>query len=70
MSFIFGGGAPDPLPPPEPPKVDDPSIEEERRKTLIAASLRKGRSSTILTSGLGVPSEGRTSGKTLLSGAA
>ena len=41
-------------PPPPLPQRDDPEIETERRRTLVANKLRKGRRSTILTSSAGV----------------
>jgi hypothetical protein len=54
MGSIFSPPAPKLPPPPPPlPTPEDPAIEEERRKRLISERLRKGRSSTILTSGLG-----------------
>jgi len=43
-----------PPPPPPPPKRDDPSIAAARERQLEAEKKRKGRSSTILTSGTGV----------------
>ena len=60
-----------PLPPPPPvPKRDDEAteqaMEEARRKQRLAARLRRGRASTILTSGQGVLGEAPVSRKTLL----
>ncbi len=59
------------LPPPPPvPKRDDEAteqaMEEARRKQRLAARLRRGRASTILTSGQGVLGEAPISRKTLL----
>jgi len=39
---------------PEVPEIDDPAIEEEKRRQLAARARQQGRSSTILTGGQGV----------------
>mgnify|MGYP001592819001 CR=1 FL=1 len=44
-------GAP---PPPPSPMASDPAVGEAQRRTRAAALARRGRSSTILTSGQGV----------------
>ena len=43
------------MPPPAapPPTPEDPEIEKERRRKRLAAKQRKGRASTLLTSGEG-----------------
>lgn len=54
MGSLFS--PPELAPPPPPPPVptpDDPAIDEARRKLRQAELRRKGRRSTILTSGLG-----------------
>ncbi len=65
MSFLF----PSPPKPPNLPPVpsrDDEVVAEARRKQRLAARLRKGRASTILTSGQGVLGEAPVVRKTLL----
>ncbi len=65
MSFLFPS-------PPKPPKLppvpsrDDEAVAEARRRQRLAARLRKGRASTILTSGQGVLGEAPVVRKTLL----
>ena len=61
IASLFGGGAPKPVLLPQLPKPErvaipsptDPASLEARRKALEAASTRKGRASTILTSPIG-----------------
>lgn len=55
-----------PPPPPPPPKADDPAIEAARKRERDAARRRRGRQATILTSGLGDPSEPQVQQPTLL----
>lgn len=57
------------LPPaaPPPPALNDPAVEEARRRELEAASKAKGRRSTLLTGGEGVEA-GNIGKKTLLGG--
>ena len=61
----FGGGAVSPPPPPDVLGDDDPSVKAEKeaaaKKERELARKRKGRRSTILTSGLGVPGSPLTS---------
>ena len=54
MSFFFSPPSPAP-PPPAPPLPDpgDKEIAEARRKRRLAEQQRAGRTSTILTGGLG-----------------
>lgn len=61
MSFItkifgslFGGLEKPPAPLPPLPTREDPEIEQARKRAQIAEKLRRGRRSTILTSGRGV----------------
>ena len=60
------GGVSSPPPLPPVPTPDDPAVDDERRKQRIAAALRKGRRSTIKTSGLGDTSPAPIRRKTLL----
>jgi hypothetical protein len=54
MGSIFNPPQPPPLPPPPPVTTpDDPAIDEARQRLRKAELSRKGRRSTILTSGLG-----------------
>jgi len=58
--ILFGGGSSyTPTPPPDVPGEDSPEIKAEKeaaaKKERELARKRKGRRSTILTSGLGVP---------------
>ena len=59
-----GGGNYAPTPPPDVPTDDSPEVkraaEEAAKKERDLARNRKGRSSTILTSGLGVSGEPTT----------
>lgn len=57
-----------PLPPPLPgiPTEADPGVGAARRKARARAALAAGRSSTILTSGLGLLDEPATAGKKVL----
>ena len=59
-----GGGSYAPTPPPDVPTDDSPEVkmaaEEAAKKERDLARKRKGRSSTILTSGLGVSGEPTT----------
>jgi len=64
IAKLFGFSKPEPpppLPPPKPlpplPKREDPEIEAKRKRQLTAEKLRKGRRSTVLTSGRGVQDE-------------
>ncbi len=57
-----------PKKPPDPPKLTDPAIAEARRRQQIAAARRKGRASTILTSGQGLVGDGGSVGHAVLSG--
>lgn len=58
-----GGGSVQPMP--AAPATTDPAVEEAAAKERALARLRKGRSSTILTSLIGQP-DGVTGKKTLL----
>jgi hypothetical protein len=55
--------------PDKPPEIDDPSIDEARRKRRLAASLSKGRSSTIFA-GPGGVDDARLLGRASLTGPA
>ncbi|NIA72525.1 hypothetical protein HBA54_28450 [Pelagibius litoralis] len=67
MGGLFGS-KPKALPPPPPPvpTPEDPAIEEARKKEREAAKRRRGRVATILTSGLGDPSQPQVEQKKLL----
>lgn len=52
MGALFSSPKPPPPPPPL-PKLDDPAIEEARRKRRLSELKRSGRRSTILTGGAG-----------------
>lgn len=61
----FGGGsAPAVQPAPDPPAKNDAAVQASMEKERALARLRRGRSSTILTSGLGLEDPGTK--KTLL----
>ena len=60
------GGSPSK--PPDPPVLTDPAINEARRRQQIAAARRKGRASTILTSGQGLTGDGVSIGTRVLTG--
>jgi len=65
MSLVcFGGGGYTPPPPPAVPTEDDPAVkaaaEDAAKKEKDLARKRKGRRSTILTSGLGLSGEAST----------
>lgn len=73
MGAIFSPPrAPAPAPPPPVytpppmPTVDDSEVKEAEEKRKRAATLAKGRASTILTGGLGLTDQATTSQKTLL----
>lgn len=51
-----------------PPTFSDPAVEEARRKLLLAEGKKRGRRSTILTSGRGVQEEVIGVKQTLLGG--
>ena len=51
---------------PKVPTQEDPAVEEARRRELIAAKLRKGRSSTILTGPSGLSGDSLAPQPTLL----
>ena len=56
IASLFSPPAPAlPPPPPPPPPVtpDDPEVEKRREDVRLALLRRRGRASTILTSGLG-----------------
>jgi hypothetical protein len=57
---------PPPAPPPPPAQEGDPAVEEARRKELIAARKRAGRTATLLTGGYGDESIAPVATKTLL----
>ena len=68
---LFGGGGrpsappPPPLPPPLPPvpRPTDPEITRTRDKQVAAAALARGKSSNILTGGLGLTTRPSTTPK-------
>jgi len=60
----FGGGGGYVAPAPAPPQKSDADVQAAMEKERALARLRKGRSSTILTSGLGLEDAGTK--KTLL----
>jgi hypothetical protein len=45
---MMGGSPKTPKPPPAPPTVEDPAVEEARRKELEIARRAKGRAATLL----------------------
>ncbi len=55
MAALFGSPSPPALPPPPPlpPTPEDPAIKQRREEVRLAALKRKGRASSILTSGVG-----------------
>jgi hypothetical protein len=55
-------------PQPSPPSRDDDAVQEARRKELANAARRRGRASTILTSGSGDTSEAPVGRRMLLGG--
>lgn len=65
---IFGGGPKTPPveTPKPPPQLNDPAIEDARRREQEAARKAKGRSSTMLTGGLGVTAAAPVARPTLL----
>ncbi len=70
---IFGGGGgsapqPQPLPPVPPPlpTIQDPEVKRARRETRRRALAAAGRTSSIVTSGLGLSTPASTTRKTLL----
>lgn len=68
VSGIFGSPAMPaaPPPPPPPPAVEDPAIEEARKKQLDVASKARGRAATLLTGGQGDTTEAPLGKATLL----
>jgi hypothetical protein len=75
MSFIFGKPKMPELPKLEMPKVEDvPNYEDATRKEQLAAAQReadakrRGRSSTILTTGTGLNDDPELESTTLLGG--
>ena len=72
MSFLFPKtkmSAPPPIPPvPPPPAIDVPSseVEDDLRADL---KRRKGTSASIVTSGMGLTTEEKVAGASLLGGA-
>lgn len=62
--MCFGGGSVAPAVVTPAPKVSDADVQASMEKERALARLRKGRSSTILTSGLGLEDAGTK--KTLL----
>ena len=56
IASIFSPSEPSPPPPPPPPPIptrDDPEVAERREEIRLSLLRRRGRASTILTSGLG-----------------
>jgi hypothetical protein len=56
MGSIFSPSAPSLPPPPSlpaPPTPDDPEVVQRREEVRLSLLRRRGRASTILTSGLG-----------------
>jgi hypothetical protein len=53
MGGLFSGPPDIPPPPPPPPTPEDPAIKRRREEVRLAALQRKGRASTVLTSGTG-----------------
>lgn len=69
MGSLFGGAKPAPVAAPAPlPQRDDTSVADAARREKQSASRRRGRRSTILTSGAGVSGEANIDrpGKTTL----
>ncbi|GEM_PF-4522525 len=66
MGSIFSPKSPPPPPPaPEVPTPEDPEIQQRKEDVRLAALKRRGRASTILTSGAGDPSAPNLSRPTL-----
>lgn len=61
-----GGSMPDPPPPPKPPAPTTAAENLQKRKALDSLYRRRGFSSTILTGGLGTPSQVPSGLKSLL----
>ena len=55
-------------PAPEVPEINDAEVEEARQKARKRALAARGRSATILTSGLGVKGKAQVKRNTLLGG--
>jgi hypothetical protein len=56
MGSIFSPSAPSapvPPPPPLPPTPEDPEVQARKEEVRMSLLRRRGRASTILTSGLG-----------------
>lgn len=54
----FGSSPPPPPPPPPPlPTMEDPAIDERRRRARLNERSRKGRGATILTGAAGLAEE-------------
>lgn len=75
MGGVFGGGGGggttvvrEPAAPVEPPKKDDEGVKDAATKERQRRARARGRSSTILTGGLGAPDEGSVRRASLLSG--
>jgi hypothetical protein len=67
MGGLFSPSAPNPPPPPPPPPtVEDPAIEDARKKQLDVANKARGRAATLLTGGQGDTSEAPLGKATLL----
>lgn len=65
MSF-FAPDPPKPADPIPPPTLEDPAVEEARRKELAAARKARGRATSLLTGGQGVEGAAPTERTTLL----
>ena len=65
--MCFGSSSPAPTPPPPPPpKRTDPEVKEASAREKKRLSARKGRSSTMLTGGLGITDDAPVAKKPLL----
>ena len=53
--------------PKKPPSLEDAEVREAKRKELVAAALRKGRTASILTGGQGAQGQASISRPTLVS---
>lgn len=69
ITRLFGAAAPKPPPVPQvvpAPTPEDPAVEEARQREIRQARAAKGRSSTLVTGGLGDTSEAPVVRKRLL----
>lgn len=67
MGFIFSPpAAPSPQPAPPVPGLDDPDVQQRKRRLRLAALRRRGRRASILTGAQGALGDAPVQRKTLL----